>query len=297
MSDLLLEAAEACRVKPGQKLSLASHDSAWLPKGFEGDAAKTLAEAHLQESRDRLAKAQEKLYASDCHALLVILQGLDAAGKDGIVKHVMSGVNPLGCQVSAFKAPVGQELEHDFLWRFGPHLPEKGKIGLFNRSYYEEVLVVRVHPEFLSKQKMPPGPRDEPFWKARYRAINDFEARLSESGTVIRKFMLNVSPDEQRRRLLERINDPAKFWKFNPADVEERAHLPAYRRAFEGALSATSTKAAPWYVIPADRKWFARTLVARIIVAAVEELKLDFPRPTAADRRILAAAKKKLGEG
>lgn len=298
MKSAKLDAAAArALVLPGKKLSLSRHAPDWLPQGLENDGGKEAAEAALAESRARLAKAQELLFADDRHAILVILQGLDAAGKDGIVKHVLAGVNPMGCRIAAFKAPLGEELEHDFLWRFGRHLPEKGLIGIFNRSYYEEVLVVRVHPEFLERQKLPPGPRGPAFWQARHRAIRDYEQRLSENGTTVLKFFLNVSREEQAKRLIERIEDPAKFWKFNAADVSERRHWGDYRRYFEETLAATSSKQAPWYVIPADRKWFARTLVAHILVKAIEGLKLQQPKPGATDRQALIAAKRELLKG
>jgi PPK2 family polyphosphate:nucleotide phosphotransferase len=250
----------------------------------------------LDDSRKRLADQQEMLWASNSGALLVILQGLDAAGKDGIVKHVLGAVNPMGCTVHSFRAPNPEELEHDFLWRAVRRLPERGQIAVFNRSYYEEVVVVRVHPEFLAAQRLPgvtPGPA---LWQARYRSIRDFERHLAANGTVVRKFFLHLSKEEQTKQLIERIDDPTKFWKFNPRDVEERAHWNAFHRAYRDALAATSTREAPWYVIPADRKWFARTLVAHILTRTIEGLKLKLPRPTTKDRSALAAAKRALAK-
>jgi len=293
------QAVRHCRVAPGRKLDLARHKADWLPIEPRNAQHKTelkdRAEDLLDDSRKRLAAAQEVLWASDSHALLVILQGMDAAGKDGIVEHVMGAVNPLGCQVHAFKAPNAEELDHDFLWRAVLRLPQRGQIGVFNRSYYEEVIVVRVHPEYLAPQRLP-MPEGPALWQARFRSIRDFERHLGANGTVVRKFFLNVSQHEQSQRLIERIDDPAKFWKFNPGDAAERAHWPDYMKAYAEALPATSTAAAPWYVIPADRKWFARTLIAHILCQTVEGLKLRLPQPTAKDRTAMAAARCQLAK-
>ena len=294
---VLDQAVRHCKVAPGRKLDLGKHPADWLPVEPRGDdhkaELKDRAEDLLAESRKRLAEKQEILWANNAAAILVILQGLDAAGKDGIVEHVMGGVNPLGCQVSAFKAPNAEELDHDFLWRAARRLPERGQIGVFNRSYYEEVLVVRVHPEFLEAQKLPlpAGPK---LWESRYDSIRDFERHLGANATVVLKFFLNVSKEEQAKRLIERIDDPAKFWKFNAGDVTERDLWDDYRKAFEEVLPATATKAAPWYVIPADRKWFARTLVAHILCESIEGLNLTLPQPTAKDRAAMKAARRKL---
>jgi PPK2 family polyphosphate:nucleotide phosphotransferase len=229
-----------------------------------------------------LRMAQQLLYASNTRSLLVILQGMDTAGKDGTIRHVMSGVNPQGCRVYAFKAPNSTELEHHFLTRPVPCLPARGMISLFNRSYYEEVLVVRVHPEFLIPQKLPKlkslKPKSlEKLWQLRFKEINAFERALAQQGTLILKFYLHLSPEEQKERLLERLNEPEKFWKFNPGDLEERKLWSVYQHAFEEALTHTSTKWAPWYVIPADDKWYARAAIADIIAARLEGLDLQYP--------------------
>ncbi|HKY93778.1 MAG TPA: PPK2 family polyphosphate kinase [Kiloniellales bacterium] len=294
---ILEQAVRHCRVVPGRKLDLARHPADWLPVEPRGSAHKAelkdRGEELLEESRQRLAAAQEVLWASDSHAMLVILQGLDAAGKDGIIKHVVGCVNPMGVQVTSFRAPNAEELDHDFLWRAARRLPERGQIGVFNRSYYEEVLVVRVHPEFLAPQRLP-IPAGPALWQSRYRSIRDFERHLGANGTVVRKFFLNVSKEEQSKQLIERIDDPTKFWKFNPGDAKERAHWQDYMAAFAEALPATSTQDAPWYVIPADRKWFARALVAHILTRTIEGLKLTLPQPSAKDRAAMAAARRLL---
>jgi PPK2 family polyphosphate:nucleotide phosphotransferase len=228
------------------------------------------------------------------YAVLVVFQAMDAAGKDGMIKHVMSGVNPQGCQVFAFKAPSAEELDHDFLWRCVKALPERGRIGIFNRSYYEEVLVVRVHPEILARQKLPPGKRGKGFWEDRYESINDLERHLVRNGTVILKFFLHVSKDEQRRRFLDRIEDPEKHWKFSAGDVAERDHWDDYMEAYEDAIRATSTAWAPWYVIPADHKWVARALVADVLATTIRDLGLEHPAPTTEQKRALAEARRRL---
>jgi PPK2 family polyphosphate:nucleotide phosphotransferase len=248
----------------------------------------------LEQNLAELAEAQELLWANDVYSVLVILQAMDAAGKDGTIKHVMSGINPQGCQVFSFKVPSAEELDHNFLWRYSKALPERGRIGIFNRSYYEEVLVVKVHPEILEKQKLPDGKRGDGFWRARYDDINRFERHLSRNGTLILKFFLHMSKDEQKRRFLDRLDDPGKQWKFSLGDLAERQHWDAYQRAFEDALSATSTKWAPWYVIPADHKWAARTLVAEVMVTAMRELKLKAPAVSTEQQRLLAEARQRL---
>ncbi len=294
----LEQCIEHCRVTQKRPYDPKEHAGDWLPetpKGKNGRAElKDQAEELLAESRQRLAEAQELLWSDDRHALLVVLQGMDAAGKDGIVKHVMSEVNPLGCEVTSFKAPSPEELDHDFLWRCVRHLPERGRIGIFNRSYYEEVLVVRVHPGYLKGQKLPDEPKGEALWAERYESIRNFERHLTANGTVVRKFFLNVTLEEQRKRLLERIEEPKKFWKFNPGDAAERAYWTQYQEAFTRALNETSTEAAPWYVIPADHKWFARTLVAHILAEAIDALKLQWPKPDPEDRKAMAEVKKAL---
>lgn len=243
--------------------------------------SKKSAEKDLERGIEKLARIQDLLYAHDQYSVLLIFQAMDAAGKDGTIKHVMSGVNPQGCQVTSFKVPSAEELDHDFLWRCVKQLPERGRIGIFNRSYYEEVLVTRVHPQILQNQKLPDlskSPEKDPkFWKQRFDDINNFEKYLHNQGTVILKFFLHVSPDEQKKRLLERIADPAKNWKFSIGDVHERALWPKYMEAYEEILKHTSTEVAPWYVIPADKKWFMRTAVSDIIVERLGQLKLHYP--------------------
>jgi PPK2 family polyphosphate:nucleotide phosphotransferase len=235
-----------------------------------------------------LSGQQSRLYADDRYALLVIFQSLDAAGKDGAIRHVLSGVNPQGCQVFSFKHPSAEDLDHDFLWRTSRCLPERGRIGVFNRSYYEEVLIVRVHPEILAAQRLPDGARDrEAFWRRRYQSINDHERHLHRNGTRIVKFFLHISRDEQRRRFLARIDDPDKNWKFGATDVEERGYWKAYRRAYEACLGATSTAHAPWYVVPADDKENARLIVSEVLVETLKDLKLQYPRVSDARRKEL----------
>jgi PPK2 family polyphosphate:nucleotide phosphotransferase len=219
---------------------------------------------------------------------------MDAAGKDGLIKHVMSGVNPSGCQVFSFKKPSDEELDHDFLWRYAKNLPERGRIGIFNRSYYEEVLIVKVRREKLARQRLPPGKRGKAFWNDRYEDINAFERHLVRNGTVILKFFLHLSKGEQKRRFLARLENEEKHWKFSAADLEERAYWNEYQRAFEDMLDATNTKWAPWWIIPADYKWGARSLVASIIASAVSDLRVSFPPLTAERRRVLKASRAKL---
>jgi PPK2 family polyphosphate:nucleotide phosphotransferase len=237
----------------------------------------------LEEDAERLGDLQERLYAEDKWAVLVVLQGMDTAGKDGIIEHVMAGVNPQGCIVHSFKAPSPEELEHDFLWRPAQRLPERGRIGIFNRSYYEEVVVVRVHPEFLAKQKLPPELTGKAVWKHRFKSIRAFERHLARNGTVVLKFFLHISPEEQRQRLLARLEEPAKRWKFSAGDVAERKLWDKYMAAYEDMIRATSTEHAPWHVVPADSKPFARLVVARAVVDALSRLDLKFPTVGAAD--------------
>jgi PPK2 family polyphosphate:nucleotide phosphotransferase len=232
----------------------------------------------LEELIGRLSELQRRLYAQDRYAVLLVFQAMDAAGKDGTIRAVMSGVDPAGCQVHSFKAPSSEELDHDFLWRTSSRLPERGRIGIFNRSHYEEVLVARVHPELLEKQRLPYPIDPEAFWPARLRAIRDHELYLAESGTVIVKLWLNASREEQRERFLSRLEDPRKQWKFSVRDVEERDHWDDYQSAFGEALAATSRPWAPWYAVPADRKPFMRLTVARIVVETLESLHLSYPR-------------------
>jgi PPK2 family polyphosphate:nucleotide phosphotransferase len=238
-----------------------------------------------------LAEAQDKLYAQDRWAVLLVFQAMDAAGKDSTIKHVMSGVNPQGCQVYSFKQPSPEELDHDFLWRSVRCIPERGRIGIFNRSYYEEVLVVRVHHELLERQKMPAQLVDEKIWKQRYEDIAAYERYLSRNGVLVLKFFLHVSRDEQKRRFLERLDRPEKHWKFSASDVAEREHWDEYMKAYEQAIRATATKHAPWYVVPADNKWFTRLVVAAAIVDGLEQLQLAYPKVGEAKRKELASAR------
>jgi PPK2 family polyphosphate:nucleotide phosphotransferase len=243
----------------------------------------------------QLSSLQQLLYASNSHAILLIFQAMDAAGKDGAISHVMSGVNPQGCQVFSFKHPSAAELQHDFLWRTTRALPERGQIGIFNRSYYEEVLIVRVHPEILSSEGVPDVPANpKTFWNHRYRSISALERHLHENGTRIIKFYLHLSKDEQRRRFIERIDDPKKNWKFSLADITERAFWKRYMKAYEECLTATSADYAPWYVVPADDKKNSRLIVSQIVVEALEELKMAYPEPTAQHRRELLLIRKRL---
>jgi PPK2 family polyphosphate:nucleotide phosphotransferase len=294
------ETFEQFRVKPHSKIRLRDFDPAWADakqmRKLGDDELKLEAEKHIQRNLKRLADAQELLYASNQYALLVVLQGMDAAGKDGTIKHVMSGLNPQGCQVFSFKQPTDEELAHDFLWRYYTHLPGRGRIGIFNRSYYEEVLVLRVHPELLEKQKIAPPKHGSAFWEERYEEINAFERHLLQSGTAIIKLFLHISKKEQRRRLMERLDDPDKHWKFSASDIAERAYWRKYTEAYEDALSATSSKHAPWYIIPADHKWLARSMVSEILAHNIRKLDLQLPQLTKEQEAELAKAKRLLRE-
>jgi PPK2 family polyphosphate:nucleotide phosphotransferase len=265
------------RIKPGSSIDLKDYDTA-----YTGDFKdKSDAKEKLKSDIEKLSDLQYKLYASNEYSLLIIFQALDAAGKDGTIKHVMTGVNPQGCEVTSFKEPTPEELEHDFLWRCYRRLPRKGEIGIFNRSYYEEVLVTRVHPELILKQRIPSVDSleniNDDFWQSRYKQINRFEKHLSENGVRIIKFFLHVSKEEQKERFLKRIDDPDKNWKFSMDDIHERKFWKDYQRAYEDAISNTSTEFAPWYIIPADHKWFMRTAVGDIIVKTLESLELKMP--------------------
>ena len=255
---------------------------------------KPRAKEMLRVGVEALAELQEMLYAQDKWAVLLIFQAMDAAGKDGAIKHVMSGVNPQGCEVFSFKAPTSDDLDHDYLWRCMKHLPERGRIGIFNRSYYEETLVVRVHPELLAKQKLPPKLITNRIWEERFDDIRNFEQYLSNNGVLVRKFFLHVSKKEQRKRFLSRLDTPEKNWKFSEADVKERAYWHDYQRAYEDMIRHTATKDSPWYVVPADNKWFTRLVVGAAIIDALASLKLGFPKVDAAKLRELAAARKAL---
>jgi PPK2 family polyphosphate:nucleotide phosphotransferase len=248
----------------------------------------------LREGVELLAEFQDKLYAQDRWSLLLVFQAMDAAGKDGTIKHVMSGVNPQGVQVYSFKAPSDEELDHDYLWRSMVRLPERGRIGIFNRSYYEEVLVVRVHPEILEREKLPPPLVTKDLWEERYEDIRNFERYLSRNGVVVRKFFLHVSKAEQKRRFLARLQNPEKNWKFSAADIKERGHWKDYQRAYEDAIRATATKHAPWFVVPADQKWFTRLVVAAAIVDTLSQIHLQYPILDAAKRKALETARRQL---
>ena len=283
------------RVTDGKKFRLKDYDPGDTASlSVHGKTAKTNAKGLLEQGVARLADLQDRLYAQDRWGVLVIFQALDAAGKDSTIKHVMSGVNPQGVQVSSFKVPSPQELDHDFLWRGVIRLPERGCIGIFNRSYYEEVLVVRVHPEILEGQRIPPELVDGRIWAQRYEDINAFERYLARNGFPILKFFLNVSKKEQKKRFLERLDEPEKNWKFSIGDVRERERWGAYRKAYQEAIAATSTPWAPWFVVPADHKWFTRLVVAGAIVAELEKLNLRYPKLDKAKRKELDAARREL---
>jgi PPK2 family polyphosphate:nucleotide phosphotransferase len=285
-------------VEPGQAAGLAGRDPGWTGgPDFEeltGRELKKVAKDALARGIAELSDAQELLWASDEVALLVVLQAMDAAGKDSAIEHVMSGVNPQGVQVVSFKKPSAEELDHNFLWRTSKALPERGRIGIFNRSHYEEVVALKVHPEWLDAQRLPPGARDERFWQERYEDINAFERHLARTGTKIVKFFLHVSKEVQKERFLARLDTPGKEWKFNAADVTERAHWDAYTSAFEDALTATSTPWAPWYVIPADNKRVTQALVAQVLVETVRSLDLSWPEVSEKAHAANLAARREL---
>lgn len=275
---------------PGEKIKLKDYDPQYTGE-FKNRAD---AEAKLRKDIQRLAKYQDVLYAQNTYALLIIFQAMDAAGKDGTIRHVMSGVNPQGCQVFSFKGPSAEELDHDYLWRCQRALPERGRIGIFNRSYYEETLVVRVHPEYLQGQQLPPKARKKDIWEKRFEEINCFEQYLTRNGIEVLKFYLNVSKDEQKKRFLARIDEPEKNWKFSVNDAKERGFWDDYMKAYEEVFRHTSTDYAPWHIIPADNKWFARTAVADIIVNKLKSLKLKYPEVSDAHRQELLKAKELL---
>lgn len=279
------------RINHGKKFRLKDFDPA--------STAHLHSKEHAQELLDKgianMLNLQDRLYAQGRWSVLIILQGMDAAGKDGLIKHVMSGVNPQGCEVHSFKQPSVEELNHDYMWRSNQKLPERGHIGIFNRSYYEEVLVLRVHPDALKNERVPEELITKDIWQERYEDIKNIERYLARNGTVVRKFFLNISRKEQKRRFLERLDQPEKNWKFSASDVTERQCWDEYMEAFEEMIAATSTKHAPWYVVPADNKWYTRLVVAAAIVDAMEGLKLAYPKITGEQRKQLAAAKKELG--
>jgi PPK2 family polyphosphate:nucleotide phosphotransferase len=278
-------------VPPGKKINLNQYDPGYTGK-FKGRKA---ARKKLQQDIEKLAQYQDILYAQNIYGVLLIFQALDAAGKDSAIKHVMSGVNPQGCQVFSFKAPSAEELDHDFLWRYAKDLPERGRIGIFNRSYYEEVLVVRVHPDILAKQQLPPEVKaNNSIWKERYEQLNNFEKYLSQNGLVVIKFFLYVSKKEQRQRFLQRIALADKNWKFSATDAQERRYWKSYMKAYEDLFNHTSSKWAPWYIIPADHKWFTRVAIADIIISRLKALKLSYPTVTKERRRDLLKVKRML---
>lgn len=282
---------EKFRVKPGKKVRLKDHNSGWQPEGKE---AQEVVEKMMAEDLEKLYEAQGKLYAKDEWGILVVLQAMDAAGKDGLVKHVMSGLNPQGCNVHSFKAPSPEELDHSFLWRCMKVAPARGQITIFNRSHYEEVLVVKVHPEYLGKQRLPAKLVTKTIWKERYEDINNFEQHLARNGTKIIKIFLHVSKEEQKRRFLERLDTPEKNWKFSLGDLTERRFWDDYMRAYDEMLEATSTKHAPWFVIPADHKYVARAAVAEILTKTILEVATDYPTVGPEAKLALAEARTKL---
>jgi len=275
------------RITRGRGFRLSQID----PGDSRGVKSKEEAEQYLQVGIKRLAEAQDKLYAQDQWAVLLVFQAMDAAGKDGAIKHVMSGVNPQGCQVFAFKAPTNEELDHDFLWRTSKSLPERGRIGIFNRSYYEEVLVVKVHEAILQKQKLPKAVVSKRIWEERYEDIRTFERYLARQGYLILKFFLHVSKKAQKERFLERLDRSEKNWKFSLADAQERGYWSAYARAYEDMIRATAAPHAPWYVVPADKKWFTRLVVAAAVHESLERLGLAYPKVDEAKKRELQAAR------
>jgi len=278
------------RVEDGKHFRLRDYD----PAHTAGLQSKEEAEKLLTEGVAKLAELQDKLYAEDHWALLLIFQAMDAAGKDGAIKHVMSGINPQGCQVYSFKTPSSEELDHDYLWRTMKCVPERGRIGIFNRSYYEEVLVVRVHRELLEAQRIPPPLITKDIWKERFEDICSFERYMTRNGILVRKFFLNVSKKEQKRRFMARLDQPEKNWKFSAADIRERACWDNYMAAYEDLIRHTATPKSPWHVIPADNKWFTRIAVAAAVVDTLEDLKLAYPRVDDAKAKELAAARKLL---
>ncbi len=282
--------ADAFRVDYGKDFRLKDFD----PTDNCGLDLKEETDELLQASVKQIETLQDMLYAQDQWAVLLIFQAMDAAGKDGVIKHVMSGVNPQGVQVYSFKQPSTEELDHDFLWRTSKCLPERGRIGIFNRSYYEEVLVVRVHPEFLEKQHLPPELDTKKIWKERYEDIRNLESYISRNGIVVRKFFLNVSREEQKRRFLARLEEPEKNWKFSDADVNEREYWKDYMDAYEDAIRHTASEEAPWYVVPADHKWFMHLVVSSAIIETLESLDLSYPKVDGARRKALEQARRKL---
>lgn len=281
-------------VTNGKKFRLADYDPGDTLQFDQED--KPRAKAALAEGVQLLAALQDKLYAQDQWSVLLIFQAMDAAGKDGAIKHVMSGVNPQGCEVHSFKAPTSEELDHDYLWRCSKRVPERGRIGIFNRSYYEETLIARVHPEILQKQKIPRRLITKNIWKERFEDIRTFERYLSRNGVLVRKFFLNVSKEEQKKRFLDRLDTPEKNWKFSASDVSERQRWNEYQNAYEDTIRHTATEEAPWFVVPADNKWFTRVVVAAAVIDALDSLDLAYPGVSTTQRQELVSAKKSLLE-
>ncbi len=294
---LIKEIHDRCRVSGLDNFKLSNYDTAWAGpeeiKQLGEEKLKKRAKKILKKNLEALSDAQETFYAGNKYALLLIFQAMDAAGKDGTIKHVMSGVNPQGCQVFSFKKPSSEELDHNYLWKYTRKMPEFGRIGIFNRSYYEEVLVVKVNPEFL-QANLSDKNVDESFWIGRYEDINNLEKHLLANNTLILKFFLNVSKEEQKNRFLERLNDPEKHWKFSESDLVERSKWDKYQEAFEDAIKATATPWAPWYVIPADNKWIMRAIVSMIVTETITSLKLSTPEISGQKKKLLEEARKEL---
>ena len=291
---LVNDIMDRCKVEKENSFTLADYDTSWAGveeiKHLGEKKLKNQTKKIIKDNLKELSDLQELLYASNKRSLLLIFQAMDAAGKDGTIKHVMSGVNPQGCQVFSFKKPSAEELDHNYLWRYSSNMPERGRIGIFNRSYYEEVLVLKVNPHYMKDVKNP----NKTFWDERYEDINNLEKHLSRNGTVILKFFLNVSKEEQRNRFMDRLNTPDKHWKFSEADLTERKKWDKYQSAFEDAINATSNNYAPWYVIPADNKWIMRSIVSTIITETIGSLKLEAPKVSASKKEMLDDARKEL---
>ncbi|EDM38196.1 hypothetical protein PBAL39_01237 [Pedobacter sp. BAL39] len=284
------------RAEPGKKVSLTNYDTS-----YGGELEKEAGKLEMEAVKEQLSRSQEILYASNTYSILILFQAMDAAGKDSAIAHVMSGLNPQGCQVYSFKTPTSEEYEHDFLWRHYKALPERGRIGIHNRSHYENVLVCKVHPEYILKENIP-GYQDtknidDQFWAKRYESIRNFEQHLADNGTVLVKIFLHVSKEEQKQRFLDRIDDPAKNWKFSAADIAERGRWKDYMKAYEKAIEETSTAACPWYIIPADKKWYARLAISKLLAQKFEEMNLKFPEAGVEELSMLDEIRKALLEG
>ena len=297
VSDDLFQEIRKFKVEPGSEVRLKDYNT-----DYRGDTlSKQEGEELLEDGRRHLSDMQDRLYAHNRHSILIILQAMDASGKDGAVKHILSGVNPLGVKIHSFKAPSSNELDHDYLWRHALAVPAKGEIAIHNRSHYENVLVTRVHPEYILKENIPEitsvDKITDKFWRSRFKQINRFEKNLAKNGTVILKFFLYLSKKEQRKRLLSRIDDPSKNWKFELGDLKERGFWDEYHKAYEEAISATSTKYAPWYIVPADNKWFTRLAIASLIYRELDTLKMDYPVISDAHRKELLVARERLMNG